>query len=114
MRIALAFAALFTLAACTTSVTRADDPGSSAIGDRVDYSCKTDADCTVKDVGNCCGRYPACVNRASPTFPERVKEECEKKGLAGVCGFPDIRSCQCVAQQCRGVNGPGRGDTEVQ
>ena len=35
----------------------------------VDSSCKVDADCTVKNVGNCCGYYPACVNVSSATDP---------------------------------------------
>lgn len=70
-------------------------------GDTVDYSCGTDADCVVKNVGNCCGAYPACVNRASPTFPERVKAECGRKGMAGTCGFPVIEGCACVEGSCR-------------
>ncbi len=42
----------------------------------VDYSCKTSADCAVKDVGNCCGQYPACVNKSSRTFPDQVRAQC--------------------------------------
>ena len=67
----------------------------------VDYRCNGDADCVVKDVGNCCGYYPACVNRASPTFPAQVEAECAKKGMASVCGFPVIRGCACVDGRCR-------------
>lgn len=66
----------------------------------VDYRCDSDADCSVKDVGNCCGYYPACVNRNSPTFAQRVQAECAKKNMAGVCGFPDITGCRCVAHRC--------------
>lgn len=69
---------------------------------QIDRSCNTDAECTVKDVGNCCGYYPACVNVDSPTDPEAVKAQCAKTGMAGVCGFPAITSCQCVAGQCQG------------
>jgi hypothetical protein len=68
----------------------------------VDRSCSSDADCTVKDVGNCCGYYPACVNVDSPTDPEGVKAQCSKSGMASVCGFPAITGCQCVAGQCEG------------
>ena len=68
--------------------------------DVVDYSCRSDADCTVKDIGNCCGAYPTCVNRDSPTFPERVRAECAKKHMAGVCGFPVIQGCNCVEGRC--------------
>lgn len=66
----------------------------------IDRSCKTDADCTVKNVGNCCGYYPACVNVDSPTDPKGVQAECAKKGMMSVCGFPDISSCSCKQGQC--------------
>ncbi len=69
-------------------------------GDAVDYSCRVDADCAIKDVGNCCGTYPTCVNRDSPTFPERVRDECEKQGKVGVCGFPAVKACACVEGRC--------------
>ncbi|HJT98528.1 MAG TPA: hypothetical protein VJ696_09455, partial [Rhodanobacteraceae bacterium] len=85
-----AFVALcLLLAACASTAARTADPPPSAKtpADEVDYTCRTDADCAVKDVGNCCGRYPACVNRESPTFPDRVKAECAKKGEMGICGF---------------------------
>lgn len=75
--------------------TRDDDPGA------VDRSCTTDADCTVKNVGNCCGYYPACVNADSPTDPEGVQARCAAEGRAGVCGFPEIASCQCVQGSCQ-------------
>lgn len=70
----------------------------------VDFSCTTDAECTIKDVGNCCGAYPACVNVDSPTFPEQVKAKCAAEGMSSICGFPSISSCQCVANRCEGVN----------
>ena len=66
----------------------------------LDLSCKTDADCTVKNVGNCCGAYPACVNKNSPTDPEGVQAQCAKSGMASVCGFTEIASCQCARGQC--------------
>ncbi|MBA2237794.1 MAG: hypothetical protein H0W24_03720 [Lysobacter sp.] len=66
----------------------------------LDVSCSRDADCTVKDVGNCCGYYPACVNVDSPTDPEAVKARCASEGTMSVCGFPSISSCQCVAGKC--------------
>jgi len=76
----------------------------------VDYSCATDADCTVKDVGNCCGYYPACVNVDSPTFPDQVKAECARSGTMSVCGFPAIEGCQCVDNRCQ----PGAGGAQLQ
>ena len=71
----------------------------------VDFSCSVDADCAIKDVGNCCGTYPACVNSESPTFPEQVKAQCERDGMSSVCGFPSLSGCQCVAGRCEGVTG---------
>ena len=67
-------------------------------------SCKTDSDCVVKDVGNCCGYYPACVNVDSPTFPEQVKAACAESGTAGICGFPSISGCQCVEGRCESAH----------
>jgi hypothetical protein len=70
------------------------------------YGCKLPSDCQVKDIGNCCGYYPACVNKDSPTFPEQVKADCEKEGRMGVCGFPAIASCDCIESRCTAVSGP--------
>ncbi|WP_425462614.1 hypothetical protein [Marilutibacter aestuarii] len=67
---------------------------------QVDRSCRTDADCTVKNVGNCCGAYPACVNVDSPTDPEGVRAACAKDGMMSTCGFREIQGCQCVAGSC--------------
>lgn len=72
---------------------------------KVDASCKTDADCTVKNVGNCCGYYPACVNVNSPTDPAGVQAQCAKSGMASVCGFAEISACQCVQGQCQAGSG---------
>ncbi len=80
-------------------------PGATKAIGKVDYSCTTDAHCTVKDVGNCCGYYPACVNVNSPTDPEGVKARCAKEGMMGVCGFPAIDSCSCVNGQCAAAGG---------
>ncbi|MCF7221917.1 hypothetical protein [Marilutibacter chinensis] len=76
-------------------------PAASPTGPvQIDRSCKTDADCTVKNVGNCCGYYPACVNVNSPTDPEGVKAACAESGMSSVCGFPVIEGCQCVNGSC--------------
>ena len=75
-------------------------PGTTKAIGNVDYSCTTDADCTVKDVGNCCGYYPACVNVNARTDPKAVQARCAKSGTASVCGFPVINGCSCVKGQC--------------
>lgn len=72
---------------------------SDAIG-IVDYSCHADADCAVKNVGNCCGYYPACVNKNSDTFPEQVKAQCESEGRMAICGFREISACTCNQGRC--------------
>lgn len=69
-------------------------------GVKVDRSCKTNADCVVKDVGNCCGTMPACVNVDSPTDPKGVQAECKRKGTMSVCGFPALEGCTCSRGQC--------------
>jgi hypothetical protein len=66
----------------------------------VDYSCTVDADCAVKDVGNCCGYFPACVNKDSPTFPDQVRADCAARGESSICGFPEIRACRCDSGRC--------------
>lgn len=66
----------------------------------VDRSCRTDADCTIKDVGSCCGTYPACVNVNSPADPRAVQAECARKGMQSTCEVPNVQSCSCSAGQC--------------
>ena len=83
-------------------------PGAPGV---VDLRCRVDADCTVKNVGNCCGYFPACVNRDSPTFPEQVKAECAANDLMAVCGFPEIEGCQCIEGRC--TEAPARSGEAV-
>lgn len=93
-------ALLLLLAACAAPASQSPTglPGASPA--QVDTRCRTDADCTVKNVGNCCGAYPACVNTASPTDPEGVMAQCQASGRMSVCGFREITGCQCVSGQC--------------
>lgn len=73
----------------------------------VDRSCRTNADCAVKNVGNCCGYMPACVNVNAQTNPAAVQAQCAKQGLASVCGFQDISSCECVKGTCESAGAGG-------
>jgi hypothetical protein len=66
-------------------------------------SCRTDSDCAVKDVGNCCGAYPMCVNKDARTDPAAVRAQCEKDGMASICGFQEVSGCQCVKGQCENI-----------
>ena len=67
---------------------------------KIDQTCKTNADCVVKDVGSCCGAMPACVNRNMRTDPAAVQAECARKGMSSVCGFNEITACTCAGGQC--------------
>lgn len=87
------------------SVAEESEPGTVSSPGEVNYRCQTDADCAVKNVGNCCGYYPACVNTDSPTFPGQVKAKCEAEGTMSVCGFPELKGCQCVDNRCEGIRG---------
>lgn len=73
----------------------------------VDRTCQSDADCAVKDVGSCCGYYPACVNKDSRTDPAAVKAQCAASGMASVCGFQEIAACTCSAGTCQAAGGAG-------
>lgn len=66
-------------------------------------SCTTDSDCAVKDVGNCCGYFPMCVNKDARTDPAAVRAQCEKDGMASICGFREISACQCVDNRCESL-----------
>jgi hypothetical protein len=68
-----------------------------------DRGCKTDADCAVKDVGNCCGYFPLCVHRNAKTDPAAVRAQCEKDGMASICGFQDVQGCRCVQGRCENI-----------
>jgi hypothetical protein len=74
-----------------------------SLGADTGRACGNDSDCAVKDAGSCCGYRPVCVNKGTPTFPEKVKAACAKEGRVGICGFQAIDGCQCVAGKCEGV-----------
>ena len=74
----------------------------------LDASCQTDDDCAKKNVGNCCGYYPGCVNKNTETHPEMVSKICAERGLAGICGFPDFETCQCVEGTCKPHTNPAQ------
>lgn len=63
--------------------------------------CETDADCVIKDMRNCCGYNPKCVNKDYPEpDPEEVARECAKSNMTSICGFPAIESCKCENNTC--------------
>jgi hypothetical protein len=80
--------ACFLLAGCV-------QPGPVPEPRTIDYSCNTASDCEIKDIGNQCGYYPACVNKAFEPRPPELDSM--------VCGFPSITQCRCVQSQCVGI-----------
>lgn len=70
---------------------------------QLDDSCRVDSDCEVKNVGNCCGYFPACVNRDAQPDPQAVQARCAESGMASVCGFREIQACSCVQSRCEAV-----------
>jgi len=93
-------AAALVLGGCVMNTSGSTEPAPG----KVDFSCRTDADCAIKNVGNCCGYYPACVNIDSPTFPEQVLAECARNETMAICGFPEIAGCQCVEGRCSAIH----------
>ena|SRR3989344_1485918 len=69
------------------------------------YSCSTDDDCVVKDVHNCCGYFPRCVNKDYTPDVEAVKKNCQDKGFASICGWSVITNCTCVENTCKSMQG---------
>jgi hypothetical protein len=109
MKTTLICALLLLLAGCAS-------PGPQAVAGTADNgntppvtlerSCRSDNDCTVKNVGNCCGAAPACVNVDSPTDPAAVMAQCQASGRMSVCGFRPISACQCVSGKCAAKSTP--------
>lgn len=77
-----------------------------ATAPKLDLSCRTSADCAVKDVGNCCGYYPRCVNAKAAVDPQAVQAQCARSGMASVCGFKPVAGCECVQGECRDQQTP--------
>lgn len=69
---------------------------------QIDYSCSVDSDCEIKNVGNCCGYVPKCVNSEANVDPKLVNLICQNEGLVSECGYLDIDICECVSGQCVG------------
>ncbi len=71
--------------------------------ENLDYTCISDSDCEVKDVHNCCGYYPGCVNINALVDVEFVEDFCAQSEISGVCGYLDIEGCKCVNNKCEDV-----------
>ncbi len=95
--IPLCLLALFLALSLPVSITFAADELS-----RVNTSCEVDADCAVKDLRNCCGLYPACVNTAAVINTELDDPQCD--GFASICGYETITECHCQDHQCQRID----------
>lgn len=118
-RLVLTTCLLLLVSACgragpASTTTVVSEPAPVAAEPTATLICRVDADCVVKDVGNCCGYYPACVHRDQPTFPERVQAECAKTGAVGICGYPEISACRCNAGTCEAAETAPSGTQPLQ
>lgn len=97
-----------TAAPATTTKSAAPASATSPAGatdlEHPDRSCKVDADCQVKDVGNCCGAYPMCVNKDAAVDPKAVKAQCVSEHRLGMCHVMAVGGCSCVQGQCKDIN----------
>ncbi len=84
----------------STSITSVPQTTSTIM---IGYACNTDSDCVVKDVHNCCGYYPRCVNKDYIPDIGAVQSKCAEKGYASVCGWPEITSCSCIQNTCKSL-----------
>lgn len=92
------------LAGCTQQkpVTKSNYSTLEEYKNSINYSCKKNTDCEIKNVSNCCGGYPECVNKNSIADPDFVKKACIDEKLGGICGFPSIENCRCNNNKCEG------------
>jgi predicted small secreted protein len=101
------------LSACTTPAGNGEVTTTANVpAGIVDYRCQADSDCAVKNVGNCCGYYPACVNTNSPTYPEQVRADCAREGKMAVCGFREISACSCNQGRCEATGSALTGGSQ--
>ncbi len=66
----------------------------------INYSCTQDQDCVNKDIRNCCGYFPKCVNKNFEPNHELVSSLCQSEKTFSVCGFEEISSCVCSNNKC--------------
>ena len=65
--------------------------------------CESNSDCEIKNVGNCCGYYPLCVNSNYEPNITKVQQECFEQGIASVCGWTEIQGCECIENKCQDI-----------
>ena len=66
----------------------------------IDYSCNSDSDCVIKDVGLCCGQYNRCMNSDAVTDLDFVSASCSNgDGINFGCQI-QTNGCLCVNHVC--------------
>lgn len=70
--------------------------------DNINIECETNLDCAIKDIHNCCGYYPKCVNIEFETKVNLVRDLCKVSQKMPICGFQTINSCACINGRCVG------------
>lgn len=65
--------------------------------DSLDSSCKASSDCVVKNVENCCGYYPLCVNKDAVLDNQEVADIC-LSSKSEKCIPISISYCRCQRQ----------------
>jgi hypothetical protein len=67
------------------------------------YYCDAPSDCEIKDIHNCCGYYPRCVNKDYIPDIEAVKKKCIENDIVSICGYPEISECRCIENSCKSM-----------
>ncbi|MBS0213313.1 MAG: hypothetical protein JSR26_09085 [Proteobacteria bacterium] len=90
--------------AASPAITATSNVSTTTDFEHPDRSCKTDSDCQVKNVGNCCGAFPMCVNKDAAVDPKAVKAQCAAEHRMGMCHVIAVHGCSCVQGQCAVAN----------
>jgi len=102
--VAIVLVAVFLFFVFWSPIFKPANPVPTTLGqyyDSIDMSCTIDLDCEVKNIGNCCGYFPECVNTNAVTDQELAEKLCE--GRVSPCGFAEITKCRCDAGKCTGI-----------
>ncbi|MBD3252442.1 hypothetical protein GF386_01800 [Candidatus Pacearchaeota archaeon] len=59
----------------------------------LDVKCSSNDDCLVKNIENCCGYYPKCINKTAILNPEIVRNLCNERNET--CHNIVITYCRC-------------------
>jgi len=70
----------------------------------IDYSCNVDADCEIKNAGDCCSIYAMrCTNKNAQVNPDYLNGLCDSVEGSRMCpaiGIMPIDYCECKDNRC--------------